>query len=113
MGDDLGCGDGLNWMQMSKLKSYLLNVYSSSCVSYVPINLFKKWCQCLDSKEKQLGRQEDSEGGVEDVGGGQGLPSMEGPRVGAEERVSRDGETSHQSGAPRLAAGEANERKKP
>ena len=110
MGDGLGCGDGLNWMQMSKLKSYLLNVYSSSCVSYVPINLFKKWCPCLDSKERQLGHLEDSEGGVEDAGGGRGLPSME---VGAEERVSRDGETSRQSGAPRLAAGETNERKKP
>ena len=50
---------------------------------------------------------------MEDAGGGRGLPSMEGPRVGAEERVSRDGETSRQSGAPRLAAGETNERKKP
>ena len=67
----LGCGDSLNWMQMSKLKSHLLNVYSSSCVNYVPIKLFKKWCQFLDSKERQLGRQEDGKGGAEDARGGQ------------------------------------------
>lgn len=77
---------------MSKLKSYLVNVYSSSWVNYVPIKLFKKWFQCLGSKERQLGRQEDSEGGAEDAGGGQGA-AIHGRavRVGAEERVSRMG----------------------